>query len=119
MIPRGIVIEEDWWTSLATLQAITSSSPVGTQNTSGQSTGDVLHGRQSAGSLTIDRLIFAFKIVMFAIGAFRRSPNPIISGFQLITDYANENAAPQAVVNAEIHGAGVNTPEYVSGQFTF
>lgn len=114
MIPLGIVLEQEWFDSLATMQASTQAEPV--LGGSRKPTEDILEGRQTAGSLSLDRLRF-FNLVF---GLLRRTPVAIAQSIFMLQDYAIQEAPGAAVVNQQIHGSTVvNTPEYISGQFTF
>lgn len=114
MIPLGIVLQQEWFDSLATMQASTQAEPILGRGLNRSE--DVLQGRQTAGSLTLDRLRF----INLLFGLLRRTPVAIAQSIFMLQDYAIKEAPRAAVVNQEIHGSTVvNSPEYISGQFTF
>lgn len=116
MTPLGIVLQQEWFDSLATMQTNSQSEPILSYPNAYRNPSNVLEGRQTAGSLSLDKL----RLLNLMIGLLRRTPIAIAQSIFMLQDYAIKQAPKAAVVNQEIHGSTVvNSPEYIGGQFTF
>lgn len=60
------------------------------------------------------------KRIKLVTDILRRNPVGLFTAWLDLQTYVNDNAAPQAVANQQIHDSTVvNDPYYISGQFTF
>ena len=126
MIPQGITLFEEWWSSLV-VPLNSMAQPIPAITTSrGTETGNVLPAlprkeRTSWWSRQYDYWSGIASKVLFLhmmAGVARTKPLAIL-GLWMYQHTTVADAYPEGFVEAaEIHGAGVADPAFISGQFT-
>ena len=127
MIPEGIILFEEWFTSLA-VPINTASNPIPVVKTSrGVEKGNVIPAVYIEARDSWWRKKYRYwkdiaEKVLFLnmlMGLARVKPLAIIGLYIKMESIVSEDFRGSVVATAEIHGAGVADPAYISGQFTF
>lgn len=127
MIPQGIILFEEWWASLA-VPLNTDSNPIPQLKTSrGVEKGNVIPAVSNQIRDSWWRKKYRYwkgiaEKVLFLnmlMGLARVKPLAVIGLYLKMERTVSEDFRGGVVESAQIHGAGVADPAYISGQFTF
>ncbi len=118
MIPKGIIIADDWLTSLVSIQNNSSAPMPAYTYSRGQEKGSVIGTR--APNSYWEHVWEGIKLGGVLWRVVTRSPMAVPSAIMYANNQLLDNYESAAIANQQIHGSAVvNDPYYISGQFTF